>query len=370
MQNIIFLVLRRMRLPLIVLVCTYAFSVLGFVLIPGIDDQGNPWRMGFFHAFYFVSYMGSTIGFGELPYAFTDGQRLWTTFTIYASVISWLYAIGSMLSLIQEPAFRQAFTRNAFTRSVRRISEPFYLVCGYGDTGSLLVRALADKGLRSSVVDIDQERINGLELADMGLYVPGLCANATDTSTLLDAGLKHRHCIGVVALTNEDHVNLKVAITSRLLNPEINVFCRAESPDECANMASFGTDYIINPFDTFAEHLAMAIDSPGLNLLHNWLTNVPQSQLEDPVFPPRGNWLVCGYGRFGKSIHHALFEAGIHTTIIEARRDMTNPPPGTVTGRGTEASTLHDAGIKDAVGIIAGTEDDANNLSIVMTASE
>ena len=232
MHNIIFLVLRRMRLPLIVLVCTYAFSVLGFVLITGMDDQGNPWRMGFFHAFYFVSYMGSTIGFGELPYPFTDGQRLWTTFTIYASVISWLYAIGSMLSLIQEPAFRQAFTRNAFTRSVRRISEPFYLVCGYGDSGSLLVKALADKGLRSTVVDIDQERINGLELADMGLYVPGLSANAADTSTLLDAGLKHRHCIGVVALTNEDHVNLKVAITSRLLNPEINVFCRAESPDE------------------------------------------------------------------------------------------------------------------------------------------
>jgi len=370
MHNIVFLVLRRMRLPLIVLVCTYAFSVLGFVLIPGIDDQGNPWRFDFFHAFYFVSYMGSTIGFGEIPYPFTDTQRLWTTFTIYASVISWLYAIGSMLSLIQEPAFRQAFTRNAFTRSIRRISEPFYLICGYGDTGSLLVKALAEQGLRSSVVDINQDRVNALELADLGLYVPGLCANATDTTTLLDAGLKNRHCIGVVALTDHDHVNLKVAITSKLLNPKIRVICRAESPDEYANMDSFGTDHIINPFDTFAEHLAMAIDTPGHHLLYTWLTSVPRSPLCDPVFPPRGNWLLCGYGRFGKSMHHSLVKAGIHTKVIEARPDKTKPPPGTVIGRGTEADTLNEGGIKEAVGIIAGTEDDANNLSIVMTASD
>ena len=69
-SQIIYLILRRLRTPLIVLVCVYAVSVLGFVLIPGVDDQGNPWKMDFFHAFYFVSYMGSTIGFGELPYPF------------------------------------------------------------------------------------------------------------------------------------------------------------------------------------------------------------------------------------------------------------------------------------------------------------
>jgi len=88
MPNIFYLLLRRLRLPLIVLIAVYAISILGFVLIPGVDDQGNPWRMDFFHAFYFVSFMGSTIGFGEVPYAFTEPQRLWTTIGIYATVIS------------------------------------------------------------------------------------------------------------------------------------------------------------------------------------------------------------------------------------------------------------------------------------------
>ena len=37
----------------------------------------------------------STIGFGELPYAFTPAQRMWTTVSIYLTVLGWLYAFGA-----------------------------------------------------------------------------------------------------------------------------------------------------------------------------------------------------------------------------------------------------------------------------------
>ena len=52
----IFLVLRRMRGPLIILVMIFSVAVLGLSLIPGVDSDGNPWRMTLFDAFYFVSY--------------------------------------------------------------------------------------------------------------------------------------------------------------------------------------------------------------------------------------------------------------------------------------------------------------------------
>ena len=68
MPHTFFLVLRRLRRPLIILISVYAVSTLGLTLIPGIDGEGQPWKMAFFHAFYFVSFMGSTIGFGEIPY--------------------------------------------------------------------------------------------------------------------------------------------------------------------------------------------------------------------------------------------------------------------------------------------------------------
>ena len=47
----IFLVMRRMRAPLIVLIVIFAVSTVGLTLIPGQDSAGRPWRMGFFDAF-------------------------------------------------------------------------------------------------------------------------------------------------------------------------------------------------------------------------------------------------------------------------------------------------------------------------------
>ena len=126
MNNLLYLLLQRMRLPLIVVILAYATSITGLVLIPGMDDQGNPWQMSIFHAFYFVSFMGSTIGFGEIPYPFTDPQRIWTTVAMYLTVISWLYAIGSLFAVLQDPAFKRVLAYATFTRSVRKIKESFY----------------------------------------------------------------------------------------------------------------------------------------------------------------------------------------------------------------------------------------------------
>ncbi len=370
MNQVIFLILRRMRAPLVVLIVAYAISILGLVLIPGSDAEGRPWHMDFFHAFYFVSYMATTIGFGELPYEFNEAQRMWTLVTIYLTVVGWLYAIGKILTLIQDPAFKQAVAEQGFARGVSHMAEPFYIVCGYGDTGSLLVRSMVQRNMCAVVVDCNQERINELELEDLKLYVPGLCADASLSLTLKEAGLLHKHCVGVVALTDDDAVNLKIAITTKLLHPGIQVICRAETHDAEANMVSFGTDRVINPYDTFAHRLALALHSPGTHLLYEWLTGVPGTELPQPPYPPHGTWVLCGYGRFGKAMQENLVREKVDTVIIEAEPERTGCGEFCVVGRGTEAETLRAAGVEQAVGIVAGTDDDANNLSIVMTAAQ
>ncbi len=369
-DKVFLLFMRRMRAPLIILLAAYSLSVLGLVLIPGVDDAGRPWRMDFFHALYVVSYTGSTIGFGEIPYAFTTPQRMWVMVCIYLTVIAWLYAIGKILALMQDAAFKAAVIEYGFARGVRRIREPFYLVCGYGDTGSLLVRALADRHINTVVLDCDQERITDLTLADLPLPVPGLTADASVPLVLQEAGLTSAYCAGVLALTNDDNANLKVAITAKLLNPRLLVICRAESRDTAANMASFGTDHIVNPFDTFAERFALALHSPGTHLLHEWLTGVPNTPLASPEYPPQGIWVLCGYGRLGKALRERMESEGLRTVIIEANPDRTGWPERCVKGRGTEAETLLSAGIKEAAGLVAGTDDDTNNLSIAMTARQ
>jgi Trk K+ transport system NAD-binding subunit len=103
--------------------------------------------------------------------------------------------------------------------------------------------------------------------------------------------------------------------------------------------------------------------------LHEWLTAVPGDTLPPPEYPPTGRWIVCGYGRFGKSVVENLQREHITTTIIEAMPLLTGCD-NCIVGSGTEAKTLIEAGVKEATGIVAGTDNDINNLSIVMTAFE
>lgn len=370
MQHVFYLLLRRLRTPIITVLVIYSVSILGFVLIPGVDDQGKPWRMDFFHAFYFVSFMGTTIGFGEIPYPFTTGQRFWTVVCIYSTVVGWLYSIGKIFALFQDPSFNRLIKRNAFSRRVRRIQDPFYLVCGYGVTGSRLVRALDAQGIRTVVIDSNQLLIDALEADEIGLAVPAICGDAADPDLLNIAGIRRRDCSGVVALTNDDHTNLAIAIDSKLIYPDRPVISRTASKKTTANLASFGTDHIIDPFETFAEHLVLSVTEPYKYIIKDMIFNPHHLVLPSPHQETRGRWVVCSYGRFGRALEQALRPHGIPLTFIDPDPESREAPAGTVRGVGTEAETLLEAGIMGAVGIIAGTDDDADNLSITITARD
>ena len=105
---------------------------------------------------------------------FTDAQRLWVIGSIYLTVIGWAYAIGALLTLLQDRAFRQALAVQHFERKVRRISEPFLIVAGYGQTGALLVQSFDALGRQLVVLDTSPEKIDALDLMPYRGDVPGL----------------------------------------------------------------------------------------------------------------------------------------------------------------------------------------------------
>ena len=74
MQDVFLIAIRRLKAPLVTIILVFAFSTASMTLIPGIDPQGHAWRMSIFQAFYFVTYTATTIGFGELPYPFTENS--------------------------------------------------------------------------------------------------------------------------------------------------------------------------------------------------------------------------------------------------------------------------------------------------------
>ncbi|MCW8956107.1 MAG: NAD-binding protein [Gammaproteobacteria bacterium] len=372
------LILRQMRAPLIILIMGYGITTLGMVLTPGIDDQGNIWHMSFFEAFYFVSFTATTIGFGEIPYPLSSAQRIWALITIYITVISWFFALGKILTLIQDPTYREAAKKSSYAQNLKNIHENFFLICGFGETGHALVQALSERHIRCVIIEQDSNKVKTLPLIDYSVFVPGMQGDARDPNQLILAGLKHRHCTAVIAVTASDDTNLKIAITSKLLNPKVSVICRSEIKDFEENMFSFGTDFVINPFEAFANVFAMAMQSPSLYLLYDWLTGVPDTQLTNPLYINQGHWVICGFGRFGQSLFTHISKQKIPVTIIdpsEATREeflsrSENKNNDFIIGTGFDAHTLTLAGIEHAVGLVSGTDDDSNNLSIIMTARE
>ena len=289
---VISMIMSRMRMPLIILIVIYAISMTGMIAIPGHDDHGNPWHMSIFHAFYYVSFTATTIGFGEIPYALNDAQRLWVICTIYMTVIAWLYAIGNILGLVQDPVFKKARNENRFRHQVNKIHERFYLVCGLGETGYEVIKALTNEHYRVVVIEQEQDSLLENNIYDLQEFVPCLIADASVPRNLELAGISKKNCNGVIAATASDETNLKIAISSKLLHPEGKVVCRSDLLAYELNMRSFNTDYVVNPYNTFADIFSMLLHSSSLHMIFDWLTGAPGSQVTDE--PLKFN-LVDGY---------------------------------------------------------------------------
>jgi Trk K+ transport system NAD-binding subunit len=370
MNDIIWLTIRRLRVPLIVLIIVFFLSVIGLVLIPGMDQNGQPVRLSYLDAAYFLAIVATTIGLGEIPYAFTNAQRLYVFLIIFPNVAVWLYSFGTILGLLLDPQFRNVLWRARFERRVSKLPHRFFIICGFGNTGSMIVNALLHRGYQTVVLEREDHIIRGMILQDHLAHVPALSGDVTDRRLLEMAGLMNPRCAGVIAITHEDHANLTVAITSKLLRPDLPVLARSETPMTSANMASFGTDHIVDPYDIFSSRFMLALNSPTKFLVQDWLISVPGSQLRKPLSLPSGQWILCGLGRFGSRIAARLEEAALPFTVVEVHPDRLTGRHNEVLGRGTEAGTLLQADVKNAVGIIAGTSDDVDNLSILMTAHE
>jgi Trk K+ transport system NAD-binding subunit len=107
--------------------------------------------------------------------------------------------------------------------------------------------------------------------------------------------------------------------------------------------------------------------APDSDRLLSWLTGPPGSYLPPRVPTPPGRWVVCGYGRFGAEVVRAIQAGGFDVTIV----DPDQPPtPGLrlVLGYGTDEATLQEAGIAEADGLVAGSDDDTANLAMAMAA--
>ncbi|WP_456456115.1 potassium channel family protein [Nitratifractor sp.] len=367
-NNTIWIIIRRMRIPFLVIIVTFSISILGMTLIPGMDDQGHPYKMTFFDAFYFVSYMASTIGFGEAPYTFTYPQRMWVSACIYLTVIGWFYGIGAIVALVQDKRLAREIDITRFRKKIRELREPFTIVLGYNNITHQIIDWLNKEGIRVVVVDKDAEKIETLELENFIPEVPSLAADVTHPETLKLAGIHKKNCQAIVALFEDDVKNTKIALLCKLLNKRVKLVIKSTTQTQSEHLKNLGVRYIEDPFNFVSNRIYLALTSPSLWLLEMWTFGHILRMRHREVLP-KGKFVICGYGRMGHALERALKKAGMPYTYVDIKSTIyKEEKQSAVFGDGEDYQTLLDAGVKEAAAIIAATKDDLINLTILATA--
>lgn len=373
-NNSLFIILQKMRKPFLVILLTYVIAMLGFLFIPGIDNNGNTYYMTIFDAFYFISYTATTIGFGELPYPFTYPQRIWVTFSTYLTVLGWFYSIGSLLSLLQDQLFLQEIEKTKFLRQVKNLNEKFIVVLGYNQvTRKIITKALA-QGLRTVVITKDKMEINHLLLENFTPTVPVLFSETYSVKVLEAAGLNKRNCKAIVSLLEDDALNLKITLIAKTLNKNIKVAVKSTTTNHTENLKDLNAEVVINPFSIISSEINMALSAPNLFKLEKWLYGIDDLNASLPIFP-KGLYIICGYGRMGRKIFEKLTDTNVEVKLIELdknkdRKFTPDEISHLVFGNADDKELLINVGITDAVAIVAATEDDTTNLSILATAKK
>ncbi|HEX7322716.1 MAG TPA: NAD-binding protein [Mycobacterium sp.] len=341
----VFIVLRRIRAPLIFLIMTFSFNVAGMMLMPGQDAAGNPRHLTLFDSFYQMAITLTTVGYSEIPYAFSYPQRMWLTLSIFMLVVAWAYAIGVLLSLLRDPAFQDAVSAQRFRRRVRRLREPFLLILGYGHAGRMVSLELDARRRRFVVVDKQRRHVDAVTTDALTTDVPALEADCHDPAVLGMAGLGRDNCQGVLALTDDDDANLAAVMTVALMRPDISVIARCLNRTVQRRMEDFGPTAVINPHDRYAGYLALTLYRPVTHQLMTWLMDNDQNRL--PQLRPgiaQGRWVVCGDGEFAQQVTSDLRSSGLAVDQVGPNDDQPE--------------------LDGAVGFVAGTDNDMTNIAM------
>ncbi len=367
-NNSLWLILQKLRVPFLVLIIAYTIAIIGLVMLDGVTSDGKPYTMTIFDAFYFITYTATTIGFGETPFAFTYSQRIWVSMIIYLTVIGWFYSVGSIISLLQDKVLIREIAKAKFKKQVKNLQENFLIILGYNATTKRIIEKSLHKGFRVVVIERNEDRVNELMMESYTPIVPILQADIHDPIALEISGIKSKYCKGLVSLFEDDSLNFRIAVTSKIINPKVPLAIKSTTETLTENLTDLGVEIIENPFEIISSQIHLSLNSPSIYQIGKWIYNLDILRKEQFKLP-RGLYIVCGYGRMGREIYKVLKENDIEAKFVEINKEKVDSNHKDVTiASSYDMDLLKSLDIEKAAVIIAGTKDDTLNLSLLSTA--
>jgi voltage-gated potassium channel len=192
-------------------------------------------NLGFIDALYFTIVTISSVGYGDIQPS-TPESRIFTMFLILIGLSLLFYLISVLVSNLVEVSLLDILRFRRITRRLRKMKN-HVILCGYGDVGTLVAEGLGKKDV--IVIDRDEEKFNEI----IGREFIGVHGDTTHPTTLEAAEIKKAKAI-VIAL-DSDPAAVYTILTAKELNPDIDVYVRANEKGSASKMRRAGANYVI-----------------------------------------------------------------------------------------------------------------------------
>ncbi|MEO5841649.1 MAG: potassium channel protein [Acidimicrobiales bacterium] len=233
------LLVRRLANVFAVMVAVMTVATIGFVVL-----ADYPW----FDGLYMSVITLATIGYGEVNPLDTTG-RVWAITVIVAGFATFVYAASVLSSVFVSGEFTNAVKARRGER-MRQQLQGHVIVVGFGRVGRAVVKGVVNE--QRPCIVIDRERTLDSSITEAG--VVGLIGDASEESTLRDAGIERAEAIVVAA--HDDATNLVVVLTARALNPQLRIVARVNDPAWYDRICRAGAHSALSPYESYGIALA------------------------------------------------------------------------------------------------------------------
>ena len=233
----------------------------------------------FTQAVYMTAITVSTVGFREAK-PLSDAGMIFTSAYIMFNLGLVAYIVSFAARFIFDGELKNQYQAYSNHKHLRKMKD-HVIVCGYGRNGSKAVRELKKSGQKCVVIDNKTEITESLsKLADAIVI-----GNASDEQVLLEAKIEKAKAI-IITLPS-DAENVYITLSSRELNPSLQIISRASQEITLNKLKKAGADSVIMPDSLGGKHMAQLITKPSvinfLNMLEgvDGIFNIEQVRFEE-----------------------------------------------------------------------------------------
>jgi voltage-gated potassium channel len=233
------------------------FGIAGFILIE---------HYTFFDALYMVVITISTIGYYEVK-PLSDLGRVFNIFLIILSFSTFTYALARLTQYVVSGEITLYFKNRHLMQELDKMKQ-HVIICGFGRNGQQAAKILQVHKIDFVVIEKNVEVIK--DYLDASSSVVYLLEDATDDNTLVRAGVARARAM-IITLP-EDANNVFIVLSTRSLNPNLQIISRASNHNSIAKLRKAGADNIVMPELVGGAHMGTLVSKPDVVEFINFLS--------------------------------------------------------------------------------------------------